>query len=111
MRSRDLILCLTLLACTPQQRAQMAAEGLKDVSKDAMCVLTAVADGGIDDPMLIAQRCAGATLSQIAQLAGEWLSSVTDTDAGSVHAAPTPMRVRFAAVRDRANALLADGGK
>ena len=100
-------LACTLSVCTPAQRAELAA----DLSKVGACVLTSIAEGGIEDPTIILQRCEGSTLSIIGAVIKEWLgASAQAPDAGNLLAA-SPMHVRFELVAQRVSARLADGGK
>jgi hypothetical protein len=101
-----MIACLAaVLHCTPQQRAEIASDGL-DVG---ICIAQAVAEGGIDDPSVILQRCGGSTLKIIEKVAEEWLARATP-DGGVAMATPTPIHVKFETVRQRAQTMQQDAG-
>lgn len=92
--------------CTPQQRAELAV----DLSKTGACVLTAIAEGGIEDPSLLLTRCEGSTLAIIGAVVKEWLNaSAVQPDAAHLVAA-SPVHVRFELVAQRTQTALADGG-
>lgn len=101
---RKLFACLILavaFSCTPAARQQIAAEGLSDLAKSGLCVLSAIAEGGLDDPKVILTKCGGSTLQQIEELTGEWLAQTTVTDAAPA-AQVSPLHARFALVHQRA---------
>lgn len=77
------------------------------LGKAEVCVLSQIAERGVDDPLALLGACAGSTLASIAEVTGAWLASVT-----GANAAPkaSEIQARMARAHDRAVSALGDGG-
>lgn len=77
----------------------------------ASCLVNALAEGAITDPLILVSSCAGATLEALAQVLKNLISSALPATDSGVATEISPYVVRLLMVQQHTNALMDAGVK
>jgi hypothetical protein len=96
--------------------AWLEKDALTDLSKDlspvGACLLSALIDGAITDPITLVSSCIGATLTALDNLITQLLAAeFPPSDAGTTAARITPFAAKLLGIQVHTRALLAVGVK
>lgn len=93
---------------TPGCSGAANQQALTDVGQVAACAIGALVAGGIADPMLIVQQCAGLTLADLEQIAASLINSLTaSADAGALSPQEQVRLTNLRTLHDKTVVLLA----